>query len=99
MSDHVGGPRSIGEPAADVTVLIAFTTPENPVRRLTCRARPMGRSPRSTWEARAVVPGHDLRRTRASPAAAEAILAAQSLGDLDALDRLEAARLAIRTRR
>jgi Polyketide cyclase / dehydrase and lipid transport/Domain of unknown function (DUF4331) len=29
MSDHVDGPRSIGEPAADVTDLFAFTSPEN----------------------------------------------------------------------
>ena len=32
MSDHVDGPRSIGEPAADVTDLFAFTSPANPVR-------------------------------------------------------------------
>jgi hypothetical protein len=32
MSDHVDGPRSIGEPAADVTDLFAFTSPENPQR-------------------------------------------------------------------
>src|SRR5262245_42247802 len=32
MSDHVDGPRSIGEPAADVTDLFAFTSPENPAR-------------------------------------------------------------------
>jgi len=30
MSDHVDGPRSIGDPAADVTDLFAFTSPENP---------------------------------------------------------------------
>jgi hypothetical protein len=30
MSDHVDGPRSIAEPAADVTDLYAFTSPENP---------------------------------------------------------------------
>jgi Polyketide cyclase / dehydrase and lipid transport/Domain of unknown function (DUF4331) len=30
MSDHVDGPRSIGEPAADVTDLFAFTSPQNP---------------------------------------------------------------------
>jgi len=30
MSDHVDGPRSIGEPAADVTDLFAFTSPETP---------------------------------------------------------------------
>jgi hypothetical protein len=29
MSDHVDGPRSIGEPAADLTDLFAFTSPEN----------------------------------------------------------------------
>ena len=32
MSDHVDGPRSIGEPTADVTDLFAFTSPENPAR-------------------------------------------------------------------
>src|SRR5215470_6991053 len=32
MSDHVDGPRSIGEPAADVTDLFAFTSPEDPAR-------------------------------------------------------------------
>src|SRR6185503_11748640 len=32
MSDHVDGPRSIGEPAGDVTDLFAFTSPENPSR-------------------------------------------------------------------
>jgi hypothetical protein len=30
MSDHVDGPRSIGEPAADLTDFFAFTSPENP---------------------------------------------------------------------
>jgi Polyketide cyclase / dehydrase and lipid transport/Domain of unknown function (DUF4331) len=34
MSDHVDGPRSIGEPAADVTDLFAFTSPENPARTM-----------------------------------------------------------------
>src|SRR5262245_49554304 len=32
MSDHVDGPRSIGEPAADLTDFFAFTSPENPRR-------------------------------------------------------------------
>src|SRR5882672_4114581 len=32
MSDHIDGPRSIGEPAADVTDLFAFASPENPAR-------------------------------------------------------------------
>jgi hypothetical protein len=32
MSDHVDGPRSIGEPAADLTDLFAFTSPENGAR-------------------------------------------------------------------
>ena len=32
MSDHVDGPRSIGEPAADITDLFAFTSPEDPAR-------------------------------------------------------------------
>src|SRR5215470_2044202 len=30
MSDHVDGPRSIGDPPADLTDLFAFTSPENP---------------------------------------------------------------------
>src|SRR5262252_8196083 len=30
MSDHVDGPRSISEPAADLTDLFAFMSPENP---------------------------------------------------------------------
>ena len=29
MSDHVDGPRSIGDPAADLSDLFAFTSPEN----------------------------------------------------------------------
>jgi polyketide cyclase/dehydrase/lipid transport protein/uncharacterized protein DUF4331 len=32
MSDHVDGPRSIGDPPADVTDLFAFASPENPAR-------------------------------------------------------------------
>src|SRR5262245_39741915 len=32
MSDHVDGPRSIGEPAADVSDLFAFTSPESSAR-------------------------------------------------------------------
>ena len=32
MSDHIDGPRSIGEPAADITDLFAFQSPENPAR-------------------------------------------------------------------
>jgi hypothetical protein len=32
MSDHIDGPRSMGEPAADVTDLFAFTSPENLAR-------------------------------------------------------------------
>jgi len=32
MSDHVDGPRPIGEPAADLTDLFAFTSPESPAR-------------------------------------------------------------------
>jgi hypothetical protein len=32
MSDHVDGPRSIGDPAADISDLFAFTSPENPAR-------------------------------------------------------------------
>src|SRR6185295_3959449 len=32
MSDHVDGPRSIGDPAADISDLFAFTSRENPAR-------------------------------------------------------------------
>src|SRR5215468_7533601 len=32
MSDHVDGPRSIGDPPADLTDFFAFTSPENPAR-------------------------------------------------------------------
>jgi len=32
MSDHVDGPRQIGDPAADLTDLFAFTSPENASR-------------------------------------------------------------------
>src|SRR6266850_7464786 len=32
MSDHIDGPRQIGDPPADVTDLFAFTSPENPAR-------------------------------------------------------------------
>jgi hypothetical protein len=32
MSDHVDGPRQIGDPAADLTDFFAFTSPENPGR-------------------------------------------------------------------
>jgi Polyketide cyclase / dehydrase and lipid transport/Domain of unknown function (DUF4331) len=32
MSDHVDGPRSIGDPPADLTDFFAFTSPENPGR-------------------------------------------------------------------
>ncbi len=30
MSDHIDGPRQIGDPAGDLTDLFAFTSPENP---------------------------------------------------------------------
>ena len=32
MSDHIDGPRQIGDPSADLTDLFAFTSPENPTR-------------------------------------------------------------------
>jgi len=32
MSDHVDGPRSIGDPSADISDLFAFTSPEDPAR-------------------------------------------------------------------
>ena len=35
MSDHVDGPRSIGDPAADLA-LFAFTSPENPAHIVRC---------------------------------------------------------------
>ena len=31
MSDHIDGPRQIGDPSADLTDLFAFTSPENPL--------------------------------------------------------------------
>lgn len=31
MSDHIDGPRQIGDPAVDLTDLFAFTSPENPL--------------------------------------------------------------------
>jgi hypothetical protein len=39
MSDHVDGPRSIGDPSADVTDLFAFTGPENPARAVRAMLR------------------------------------------------------------
>src|SRR5215468_8803210 len=32
MSDHIDGPRQIGDPSADLTDLFAFISPENPAR-------------------------------------------------------------------
>src|SRR5215813_7127290 len=32
MSDHIDGPRQIGDPVADITDLFAFTSPESPAR-------------------------------------------------------------------
>jgi hypothetical protein len=32
MSDHIDGPRQIGDPSADLTDVLAFTSPENPAR-------------------------------------------------------------------
>src|SRR4051812_9985595 len=32
MSDHIDGPRSIGDPSIDLTDLFGFTSPENPAR-------------------------------------------------------------------
>ena len=32
MSDHIDGPRQIGDPASDLTDLFAFTSPANPAR-------------------------------------------------------------------
>jgi len=36
MSDHVDGPRSVGDPSADLSDLFAFTSPENPTRTVLC---------------------------------------------------------------
>jgi len=38
MSDHVDGPRSIGDPSADLTDLLAFTSPEDSARTVLVRA-------------------------------------------------------------
>jgi hypothetical protein len=32
MSDHIDGPRQLGDPSVDLTDLFAFTSPENPAR-------------------------------------------------------------------
>ena len=32
MSDHIDGPRQIGDPSTDLTDLFVFTSPENPGR-------------------------------------------------------------------
>ena len=32
MSDHIDGPRQMGDPSADLSDLFAFTSPENPAR-------------------------------------------------------------------
>ena len=32
MSDHIDGPRSIGDPSIDMTDLFCFMSPENPAR-------------------------------------------------------------------
>src|SRR5215470_2367155 len=32
MSDHIDGPRQIGDPSADLSDLFAFISPENPTR-------------------------------------------------------------------
>jgi hypothetical protein len=34
MSDHIDGPRQIGDPSADLTDLFAFTSPENPAHTI-----------------------------------------------------------------
>ena len=46
MSDHGDGPRSVGERAADVTDLFAFTSPEIPARTILagCVFPPAGES-------------------------------------------------------
>jgi hypothetical protein len=38
MSDHIDGPRQIGDPSADLTDLFAFTSPENPARTVLAAA-------------------------------------------------------------
>jgi hypothetical protein len=38
MSDHIDGPRQIGDPSADLTDLLAFTSPENPARTVLAAA-------------------------------------------------------------
>jgi hypothetical protein len=50
MSDHIDGPRQIGDPSADLTDLFAFTSPENPAHTIlaanvfpTCGADANGR--------------------------------------------------------
>jgi hypothetical protein len=39
MSDHIDGPRQVGDPSADLTDLFAFTSPENPARTVLAAER------------------------------------------------------------
>ncbi len=52
MSDHISGPRALAEPAADITDLYAFTSPERPRHlSLVLNTRPFAETSDGLWEA------------------------------------------------
>ena len=52
MSDHISGPRALAEPAADITDLYAFTSPERPGHlSLVLNTRPFAETSDGLWEA------------------------------------------------
>jgi hypothetical protein len=52
VSDHISGPRAQAEPAADITDLYAFTSPERPGHlSLVLNTRPFAETSDSLWEA------------------------------------------------
>ena len=53
MSDHIDGPRSIGDPSIDLTDLFAFISPENPGAHRVRRGRvSVGRQQRDVQRCR-----------------------------------------------
>src|SRR5678816_109363 len=95
MSDHVDGPRSIGDPETDFTDVFGLTNLRNPVLARTGPSATDGEIAAINLEsARRRAWAHFAEDTR-RPGAAETVvererLAAQFLGDLNALDRLDA---------
>jgi hypothetical protein len=52
VSDHISGPRALAEPAADITDLYAFTSPERPGHlTLVLNTRPFAETSDGLWEA------------------------------------------------